>query len=93
MLIDISHERVWAEDVREIEQLTEENKALKDRLEEAKKAMVELHCSTFETFPDEEHCGSPKTRTCHQYYLCEAMKRVLCGGGCGGAGVKEDKKK
>lgn len=45
------------------------------------KAMVDFHCSTIKDFPDEAHCGSPKTKTCNDYYLCQAVKETLSSGG------------
>ena len=58
-----------------------EREQARDSLAEARKSMVGFHCSTFQNFPDDDHCGSPQARTCGSYYLCQAMKKVLGVGG------------
>jgi len=54
-------------------------KSAEVRLSQAQDAMRDFHCSTYPNFPDDAHFGSPKERTCAQYYLCEFMKKALGG--------------
>ena len=55
------------------------NCGVNDKLMKTQDAMSDFLCSTFKTFPDEKRCGSPKERTCAQYYLCKSVSKALEG--------------